>query len=294
MPNFFYLDANGQKQGPVTPQQLKALATQGAITPSTQLATDGGHKGTAGQIKGLFASSKAEESPFTVAAPSSVDVPVAEGRKGSLVVTLVGVLAIAVVGGIGWFVVSGVSSSSGTSSPSPVPARQAVASPPVVQVPEAVAVLPARTGELPSEEKLKEQVRYVNQYESDGSLRKYNVCNLSDEEEDEVVRWLLRAEKAGAEKLTSLSFSGVSLFLRAISDTEIQMARSGTGRSILDPIDQYILNKSHGLYLTRIRESYSEAYKIVESMLPESNRLSGNKYDEQEKARLAGKDLFGK
>jgi len=53
MPNFFYYDANGQKQGPFNGQQLQELATQGAISPTTPLETDGGQKGTAGQIRGL-------------------------------------------------------------------------------------------------------------------------------------------------------------------------------------------------------------------------------------------------
>ena len=53
MPNFFYIDANGQKQGLFTAQQLQALATQGIISPQTPLETDTGHKGTAGQIPGL-------------------------------------------------------------------------------------------------------------------------------------------------------------------------------------------------------------------------------------------------
>ncbi|MGL4943766.1 MAG: DUF4339 domain-containing protein [Thermoguttaceae bacterium] len=53
MPNYFYTDANGQKQGPVDDQQLQALATQGNITPHTPLETDTGHKGVAGQIPGL-------------------------------------------------------------------------------------------------------------------------------------------------------------------------------------------------------------------------------------------------
>ena len=68
MPNFFYLDQNNQKRGPVTDQQLKALAAQGVINPNTPLATDGGHKGTAGQIPGLFAAPPA--SPVTAAAPN--------------------------------------------------------------------------------------------------------------------------------------------------------------------------------------------------------------------------------
>lgn len=70
MANFFYIDANGQKQGDVTDQQLKELAAQGVITPTTPLETDTGHKGTAGQIPGLFA---AAPSPF--AQPAQVTEP---------------------------------------------------------------------------------------------------------------------------------------------------------------------------------------------------------------------------
>ncbi|GHT46135.1 hypothetical protein FACS189454_06790 [Planctomycetales bacterium] len=61
MANFFYYDANGQKQGPITQQELKSLVTQGLITPGTPLETESGHKGKAGQIKGLFPVS---EDPF--------------------------------------------------------------------------------------------------------------------------------------------------------------------------------------------------------------------------------------
>ena len=55
MPNYFYIDANGQKQGLINDQQLQALAAQGVVTPNTPLETDSGHKGLAGQIPGLFA-----------------------------------------------------------------------------------------------------------------------------------------------------------------------------------------------------------------------------------------------
>jgi len=58
MPKFFYIDANGQKQGLVSEQQLQALAANGAITPTTPLQTEGGHQGVAGQIPGLFAASQ--------------------------------------------------------------------------------------------------------------------------------------------------------------------------------------------------------------------------------------------
>jgi hypothetical protein len=53
MANFFYYDTNGTKQGLITSQELQDLVTQGIITPETLLETDTGHKGKAGQIKGL-------------------------------------------------------------------------------------------------------------------------------------------------------------------------------------------------------------------------------------------------
>ena len=53
MPNYFYIDANGQKQGLINDQQLQALAAQGVITPNTPLETEGGHKGLAMQIPSL-------------------------------------------------------------------------------------------------------------------------------------------------------------------------------------------------------------------------------------------------
>jgi hypothetical protein len=70
MPNWFYTDANGQKQGLINDQQLKALAVQGIITPQTQLETESGHKGLAGQIKGLFPAVPPQVQP--VAAPIPV------------------------------------------------------------------------------------------------------------------------------------------------------------------------------------------------------------------------------
>jgi hypothetical protein len=54
MPNFYYIDANGQRQGAISPSQLKELVARGIVTPDTPLETDTGHKGKAGQIKGLF------------------------------------------------------------------------------------------------------------------------------------------------------------------------------------------------------------------------------------------------
>jgi len=53
MPNYFYIDANGRKQGPVDKQRLQKLMDWGTITPTTPLETESGHQGMAGQIPGL-------------------------------------------------------------------------------------------------------------------------------------------------------------------------------------------------------------------------------------------------
>jgi hypothetical protein len=54
MPNFFYTDAIGRKQGPINDQQLKTLVSEGVIKSHTPLETEDGHKGRAGQVRGLF------------------------------------------------------------------------------------------------------------------------------------------------------------------------------------------------------------------------------------------------
>jgi hypothetical protein len=61
MANYFYTDANGHKQCPVSEQQLKELATKGIIGPRTPMETDTGHKGVAEQIPGLFPAQAAEK-----------------------------------------------------------------------------------------------------------------------------------------------------------------------------------------------------------------------------------------
>jgi len=53
MPNYFYFNASGQRQGPINDQQLQSLVAQKVITAQTQLETESGHKGLAGQIPGL-------------------------------------------------------------------------------------------------------------------------------------------------------------------------------------------------------------------------------------------------
>ena len=72
MANFFYFDQTNQKQGPVSEEQLKELATQGLINPNTPMETDTGHQGTAGQIPGIF-----PPNPFAASTVAPAAMPVA-------------------------------------------------------------------------------------------------------------------------------------------------------------------------------------------------------------------------
>ena len=65
MANYFYTDADGNKQGPLTIEQLQALAEREIIKPDTPLTTDGGHTGLARQIRGLNFNATAESPSFT-------------------------------------------------------------------------------------------------------------------------------------------------------------------------------------------------------------------------------------
>ena len=60
---YFYIDANDQKQGPVSKRRLRILASQGTIKPETPLETNTGRKCFAAQIPSLWDSSLASESP---------------------------------------------------------------------------------------------------------------------------------------------------------------------------------------------------------------------------------------
>jgi len=82
MPNYFYTDANGRKQGPINDQSLQVLITQKEILPNTPLETESGHKGLAGQIPGLFPVGPPPvpvppvgPSPFTATPPTSAPPP---------------------------------------------------------------------------------------------------------------------------------------------------------------------------------------------------------------------------
>lgn len=75
MAQYYYFNASGEKVGPVAGNEIKTLAAQGIITPETPLETDTGHKGRAGQIKGLnFHAPEpppVESDPFAELEPSS-------------------------------------------------------------------------------------------------------------------------------------------------------------------------------------------------------------------------------
>ena len=63
-PHYFIVNSNGTKQGPISEERLKELAEEGHIDLDTQLKTDTGYTGTAGQIPGL---------KFKVVVPAIVD-----------------------------------------------------------------------------------------------------------------------------------------------------------------------------------------------------------------------------
>lgn len=67
---WYYYDATGAKQGPINDQQLKFLVIQKRGLPETQLETDGGRLGKAGQVPGLFATSEAAHPHVQKTSPS--------------------------------------------------------------------------------------------------------------------------------------------------------------------------------------------------------------------------------
>ncbi|MDR3183758.1 MAG: CD225/dispanin family protein [Planctomycetaceae bacterium] len=53
MANHYYYDNNGQKQGPITDEELRNLTASGVIVPQTRLEHDSGKQGFASQVPGL-------------------------------------------------------------------------------------------------------------------------------------------------------------------------------------------------------------------------------------------------
>lgn len=82
MPNYFYFDPSGQKQGPINDDQLQELVAQGIIAPETSLETESGYKGQARQIPGLIfpettppEAVPVESNPFTGVMPQATRSP---------------------------------------------------------------------------------------------------------------------------------------------------------------------------------------------------------------------------
>jgi len=52
MTRFLYIDANGQRQGPIDGEQFRELMAQGVIVSTTLVKAETGWQGTAGEIPG--------------------------------------------------------------------------------------------------------------------------------------------------------------------------------------------------------------------------------------------------
>ena len=63
MTDYFYVDTNGQQQGPVTSEQLKELVAKGIIKPDTHLNTGGTRLVFAEHIPGLFSDESKASTP---------------------------------------------------------------------------------------------------------------------------------------------------------------------------------------------------------------------------------------
>jgi hypothetical protein len=123
MASQWYFDRDGERQGPVTSQQLRAMASRGLVTPSTLVWRDGLDEWTpASKIPGLFDHKASEagrtedvqQPAGTVASrgtraskPASGQLPLADrilragfaiGRWVSIVIVLLAIVAIAISG----------------------------------------------------------------------------------------------------------------------------------------------------------------------------------------------------
>jgi len=77
MSKYFYIGADGQKQGPVSVQDLHLLANRRPIMSTTLLESETGHAGVAGQIPGLkfypIPEQKPQETPIQQTSPVNFD-----------------------------------------------------------------------------------------------------------------------------------------------------------------------------------------------------------------------------
>ena len=90
--DYFYTDANGEKQGPIKEQQLRKLAAQGVIRPDTPLETTSGHKGSAKQIPGIRFNTAAVN-PFAVTEQSALTKQAEQARLEAETSTIVAEVA---------------------------------------------------------------------------------------------------------------------------------------------------------------------------------------------------------
>jgi len=104
VPTYFYFDKANRKRGPVSEEQLKQLASQGIVGLHTPMETYTGHKVAAWQIPGLL-----PDHPSPLAIPQRVPVPIA--GISSLVITLIGFVAISLTVLGAWMILATDSSS---------------------------------------------------------------------------------------------------------------------------------------------------------------------------------------
>lgn len=148
MAYWYYYDSEGRKLGPYSGGQLRQLARLGTILPETTIETSDGKTVSAKEVSGLSfsetkqpeAPSPAKENPFTAAMPEAenpftvsmpenpftapvpdakqatlqrVHVPLQgkNGKRSKKVFIIAGVLIFLLIGGVGWIVMSNMTSS---------------------------------------------------------------------------------------------------------------------------------------------------------------------------------------
>lgn len=323
MANFFYTDENGTKHS-INDQQLQTLAMKGVIKPETPLETDSGHTGLAGQIPGLQFNTAAP-SPFAQMAQQNVAVPVAEQSRGSSwQVTLIGIVLISIVGGVGWSIIDKQQPEQANNAPLvaidnvqvppvndapvvpienaqalPVEDEQnddvqvAVPDPPIPNPPQAQPPKPTESNQanvLQSAEatKIGKQIDFVIQFTKNGEKQIVPMPPLTNNEKNTLVRFLIDAKKELDEEpefsYDSLRGLLYNLYVDVGRYAEVQVyGKAKFGKQF----DRYMVNREYAKSVVNDKKR-----RVVEAMLPESNRLSGSRHDAEERTRLIGQDLF--
>lgn len=149
--------------------------------------------------------------------------------------------------------------------------------------------------DAPEKIQMRKKIDAVNR-QNDGTVQ----VELSEEEREGVVQYLLLAEKALKKKYDAI---GISFLLRELKSkksigrtSSADIARKA-GLVFPKPvkIDAYIAcwaaYDSEPLTPSRDYGEYKRTLAIIMSLLPECNRLSGNAHAEKEKTRLENKRL---